>query len=105
MRIGVVGGLDRNATALRTLALSHGHELELHTGVIASSGASSGLKNLVQRAELVLVLTDVNSHNAVRTARLEAQRWHRPLRIMRRLGPSQLKALLQSLPPATTRAA
>jgi hypothetical protein len=39
----------------------------------------------------------VNSHNAVRTARREARLRHRPLRIVRRIGASQLTALLNDL--------
>jgi hypothetical protein len=105
MRIGIVGGLDRNRPVLQALAHSHGHVLELHTGVMAGPSAANGLRALVQRADLIIVLTDVNSHNAVKTARAEARRWHRPLRILRRMGPSQFSAWLGALPPEAAQAA
>jgi hypothetical protein len=95
MRIGVIGGLDRNARELQELARCHGHELELHTGVVSGPASSAGLRALVGRADLVVVLTDINSHNGVQLARRQARLLNRPLRIMRRLGPSRLAALLR----------
>src|SRR5206468_6405359 len=74
-----------------------GHELELHTGVISGSASAAGLRALVARSELVVVVTDVNSHNAVKTARREARLRNRPLRIVCRIGASQLAALLEYL--------
>jgi hypothetical protein len=105
MRIGIVGGLDRSQRTLQALAHSHGHVLELHTGVMAGPSAANSLRALVQRADLIIVLTDVNSHNAVKTARAEARRWHRPLRILRRMGPSQFSAWLGVLAPEAAQAA
>ena len=98
MRIGIVGGVDRTAGTLRGLARAGGHELELHTGVVDSSSAAHSLKSLIARAELVVVVTDINSHNGVRAARREARLRQRPLRIMRRMSTSQFLALLQELP-------
>jgi hypothetical protein len=97
MRIGIVGGVDRTAHLLQDVAAARGHELELHTGVISGSASANTLRALVARSELVVVLTDVNSHNAVKTARREARLRQRPLRIFRRMGASQLAALLESL--------
>jgi hypothetical protein len=97
MRIALIGGLDRNARELEQVARAGGHVLETHTGVIAGSASAGSLRSLVVRADLVLVLTDVNSHNAVHLARRVARSHHRPLRIMRRLGPTQLAAFLGGL--------
>ncbi len=97
MRIGIVGGMDRSAGALRDVATAGGHEIEFHTGVVSSTSAALSLKALVGRAELVVVVTDVNSHNGVRAARREARLRHRPLKIARRLGTAQLAALLEGL--------
>jgi hypothetical protein len=105
MRIGIVGGLDRNAPALQALATARGHVLEVHKGVVAGPTSANGLRALVQRADLIIVLTDVNSHNAVKMARVEARRWHRPLRLLRRLGPSQFSAWLGALPAQAAEAA
>ena len=97
MRIGIVGGLDRNARDLEGMAAASGHELEVHTGVLSGHASSMGLRALVARADLVLILTDINSHNAVRMARRHAKLQNRACRIMRRLGPTQFAALLQGL--------
>ena len=100
MRIGLVGGLNRAARKLEEVARAGGHELETHTGVIAGKATSTSLRALVIWSDLVLVLTDVNSHNAVRMARQVARAHHRPLRIFRRLGSKHLVAYLDALVPA-----
>jgi hypothetical protein len=97
MRIGIIGGLDRVARELEAVARKGGHELGTHTGVIAGKATSTRLRALVVWSDLVLVLTDVNSHNAVHLARQAARSHHRPLRILRRLGPSHLAAYLKAL--------
>ncbi len=97
MRIGIVGGIDRSAHLLQSVAAARGHQLELHTGVISGAASANTLRALVARSELVLVVTDVNSHNGVKTARREARLRQRPLRIVRRIGASQLAALLEGL--------
>ncbi|HEX2660529.1 MAG TPA: DUF2325 domain-containing protein [Polyangia bacterium] len=96
MRIGIIGGLDRNARELEALTAAEGHHLETHTGVVSGGSSVASLRALVVRSDLVLVLTDVNSHNAVHLARREARKHHRPLRILRRLGASHLAAFLRA---------
>jgi hypothetical protein len=98
MRIAVVGGLDRAARELEQRARAGGHELELHTGAVGGSAAAASLRSLVMRADLVVILTDVNSHNGVQMARRQARLGNRPLRMMRRLSVSQLAAFLQTIP-------
>jgi hypothetical protein len=96
MQIGIVGGLDSAGPALSRLAAAAGHELLLHDGSMSSCGARA-LERLVDRADLVLVLTDVNSHGAVRHARKllrERGRW--PL-LLRRCGSVRFASLLASL--------
>jgi hypothetical protein len=102
MKIGIIGGVDRSGNLLQEVAEARGHQLELHTGVMASTTAASSLRALIARSELVVVVTDVNSHNAVRAARREAKLRKRPLRIVRRMGSAQFAALLRGL-GATTR--
>ena len=97
MRIGIVGGLDRKARELEGIALARGHQLELHTGVIGGSASAAGLRAMVARADLVIVVTDVNSHNGVRVAREQARLSRRPLRLLRRMGVSKFEALVSSL--------
>ena len=103
MRIGIIGGLDRSARDLEGLAEAGGHELETHTGVISGSSSAASLRALVARADLVFVLTDINSHNAVHIARRTARLHHVPLRIVRRLGPTHLAAYLSQIGPESAR--
>lgn len=97
MRIGIVGGLDREARALEEIAVARGHQLEVHTGVIAGSASAASLRALVARSDLIIVVTDVNSHNGVRMARRQARTSNRPLRLLRRMGVSQFDALVRGL--------
>lgn len=75
-----------------------GHHLEFHHGHM-SGPASSRLQNLVERADVVVIVTDVNSHAAVTQARALARRAERPVRLVRRFGTSQLRAFLNYRPP------
>jgi hypothetical protein len=97
MRIGIVGGVDRSFGALQVMAEAQGHALEAHNGVMSSGAAAASLRALIGRVELVVVVTDVNSHNGVRAARREARNRGRPLRIVRRMGTAQLAVLLRDL--------
>jgi len=101
MRIGIVGGLDRSAPGLKGIASAAGHRLELHTGGIAGPGSASGLRALVTRSDLVIVLTDVNSHNAVQMARRQAHSQGVPVRLLSRLGSKKFTAFLRGLNPDT----
>lgn len=94
MRIGIVGGLDRSARELQAVAQAGGHRVETHTGVVSGSASAASLRALVARADVVFVLTDVNSHNAVHIARRAARLHAIPLRIVRRLSASHLAAYL-----------
>jgi hypothetical protein len=93
MRIGIVGGLDRGAPGIASAARAEGHELEFHRGHMSGPHAGS-LRALVNRVDLVIILTEINSHAAVQLARREAKRSGRPTRILRRLRPGQLSELV-----------
>lgn len=93
MRIGIVGGAERIEARLRTVAGEGGHELEFHAGHMNGTGVGR-LKAIVERCDLLVVVTDVNSHTAVLQARDMARRAGRPLRLIRRLGTAQLRAML-----------
>lgn len=94
MHIGIVGGLDRNAPGFTSLAHAAGHEVSIHNGVLAGKVSATSLRALVLRSDVVFIVTDVNSHNAVRTARSVAKVHHRPVRIVRRLGIAEFSAYL-----------
>jgi hypothetical protein len=93
MRIAVVGGVERMESRLVDMADRAGHQLEFHHGHM-SGPASNRLQNLVERADIIVIVTDVNSHAAVTYARDVARRAQRPVRLVRRFGTSQLKAFL-----------
>ena len=93
MRIGIVGGVERAEARLKNLAGAEGHDVEFHHG--HTSGTSSHrLRAMMERCDLVVVVTEVNSHAAVLQARALARQSGRPIRLLRKLGTSQLRALL-----------
>ena len=96
MRIGIVGGLDRNEGIYEQLAGRAGHSFEQHNGHLAGRG-SAALDSMVERCDVVVVVTDVNSHGAVwRARRLAKQRGSRCL-LMSRCGPSKFVGILEQL--------
>ncbi|MBX3183804.1 MAG: DUF2325 domain-containing protein [Polyangiaceae bacterium] len=99
--IGVVGGHDRSGRQLAQFAKTRGHRLHHHTGNMAGTGERD-LQTLVERSDLVVVITDVNSHAAVKRARVLALAAARPCVLVRRLGIAALRALLEESLPAET---
>lgn len=104
MRIGIIGGLDRNEGSLERLARDRGHEVEVHNGDMRGT-APAALAGLVERADLVVIVTDINSHNAVRAARKLLRTTPRPSVLVRKLGMSRFLALLQEHATEPVRAA
>ncbi|MGC4086526.1 MAG: DUF2325 domain-containing protein [Polyangiaceae bacterium] len=97
MHIGLIGGVERGERRYAALAEAEGHSFEVHSGDMAGRGGDT-LAALVERSDLVVVVTDVNSHAAV----LAARRWTRVLNrrclLVRRFGFSRFRALLRELP-------
>lgn len=96
MHIGLVGGLDRSEAQYRQLAARAGHSIEWHTGDLAGRGAGA-LESLVERSDVVIVVTDVNSHGAVWRARKLAKLRDRRLVLLARCGVSKFALLLGEL--------
>lgn len=94
MRVVVVGGVERTENRLAETAAEMGHELEFHGGHMDGRRAN-GLRSAVERADLVIVVTDVNSHGAVHVARREARRLGLGAVVMRRCSPARLRELLR----------
>lgn len=78
MRIGWIGGLTRSETQLVKMAADAGHVLEFHAGKMGGRGPVN-LRNLVDRSELVVILTAINSHQAVWQAKEAARKYKRPV--------------------------
>lgn len=96
LRIGLVGGVHRSEVPLARAASAVGCELELHTGEMAGR-RTQGLAAMINRVDLLIIVTDVNSHNAVQTARrLASSRGCRHI-LLRRCSPARLAELVRSL--------
>ncbi|HEX7663186.1 MAG TPA: DUF2325 domain-containing protein [Polyangiaceae bacterium] len=100
MRILVVGGLDRNESQLTALAAQNGHDLELHTGDVGGRGADI-LTRKVERSDLVVIATEVNSHGGVLLAKKIVRKFHKPSLILRKVGASKLQGLFDAIEART----
>ena len=104
IRVCLIGGVDRSPALLSRAAASVGAEVEHHTGHMTGRGAD-GLAGAISRADLVVILTDVNSHNAVLAARRLAVARGRRYVLMRRCSPRNLVALIEETTTQTLDAA
>jgi hypothetical protein len=94
MRIGIVGGAECVENEYRRVVRDTSHELEFHSGHMSSGGARS-LQTLMKRCDLVVIITDVNSHAAVVKARRLARAAGRSPLFARRFGVRGLSALIE----------
>src|SRR6185437_8159875 len=92
----VVGGFDRQAPLLNQMAARTGRTVEFHTGNVRGRGAS-GLRAVVGRSDLVVIVTDHNSHGAVITAKRLAREMNRRAVVVTRCGIARFGALLDGL--------
>lgn len=93
MHIGLVGGLDRSEAQYRQLAQRAGHCLEWHTGALAGRGAGT-LDSMIERSDVVIVVTAINSHGAVWRARKLAKLRGKRLLLLARCSVSKFGSLL-----------
>jgi hypothetical protein len=96
MHIGLVGGVERGEQRYAEVAGRQGHSFECHSGDTAGRGQAS-LESLIDRSDLVIVVTDVNSHSAVLGARRRARQVGRRCLLVRRCGLSRFRQLLEGL--------
>jgi hypothetical protein len=94
MRIAWVGGVEKSERTLETIAAHAGWEMEFHGGHVGGRGEEK-LRAAIARADLVLIVTDVNSHGAVGVAKREAARLGREIIVTKRFGPARLRQLLR----------
>jgi len=102
MRIGWVGGVERYEVQLERLAAAAGHELEYHGGDVRGRGAQA-LEGLIERCQLVVVVTETNSHGAVLLARKLARQRGRGTLLLRKSGIARFTRLLDAIDKATER--
>ena len=96
MRIAVIGGRYKNEGQLSRIAEARGYELEFEEGHTAGRGME-GVRKAVSRSELVVIVTDINSHGAVHTAKKAARQLDRPTLIIQNFGAARLSRLLEAL--------
>jgi hypothetical protein len=104
MRITLIGGVERNERALAKIAESLGHELDFHGGHMNGRGVEV-MERQIERSDLVIVTTDVNSHTAVMVARNASKRMGRELVMMRSCNPTRFRELLTQRSAPATKAA
>jgi hypothetical protein len=95
-RIAVVGGFDRQARLLGEMAARAGRTVEFHTGDVRGRGAG-GLRAVVGRSDLIVIVTDHNSHGAVIAAKRLAREMNRTTMVVTRCGIARFGALLGGL--------
>jgi hypothetical protein len=96
MKIALVGGLDRREAELTELARRAGHRLEWHSGHVTGRGADA-LRGIVERCEVVVILTQVNSHGGMYLAKKLARQLGRETLVWRKCGTTRLGELLSEL--------
>jgi hypothetical protein len=96
MHIGLIGGLDRGVQHYQGVAARGGHTVECHSGHLAGRGVDT-LAAIIERSDLVVVITDVNSHGGMWSARKLAKARRRRCVLVRRMGASRFRALLAEL--------
>jgi hypothetical protein len=96
MRIAVIGGLERHESEILRRAHAHGHAVEFHRGHVGGRHAHE-LEAIVQRCDVAIIVTQVNSHGAMYIAKRAAVRHAVPAVLSRTCSPSSFSAMLASL--------
>lgn len=99
MRIGIVGGAEKTLSRVRyeEVAHSRGCAVEFHDGHMDGRGAET-LRSLVGRCDVVVIVTRVNSHNAVRLARRLIRQHGCAALFVPRFGLSQFESVIEQDP-------
>jgi hypothetical protein len=105
LRVAVVGGLTRAAELWARAGEAIDVELEHHAGRTRGRGVDE-ITAAVRRADIVVIITDPNSHGGVAVARRAAAAAARPYVLVEHLRPGGLAAVLaHALAVARARAA
>jgi len=97
MRVGIIGGKEISPTRYEELARAAESRVEFHDGKMAGRG-SDALESLVARCDLIVIVTQINSHAAVRMAQKYCRKRGRRVMIVRRFGLHSFASLLQNQP-------
>jgi hypothetical protein len=93
VRVAFVGGLDRLERAIVEAGCQLGVEVEVHRGDVHGRG-SEALERVIRRADRVVVVTGLNSHGGVVTAKRIARRHGVSLDIVKNCGIATARELL-----------
>ena len=96
MRIGWIGGLTRNEAQLARMAQWAGHLLDFHSGEMNGSGADQ-LRRLIDRADFIVLVTEINSHGAVILTKKMCHKLGRGSLVTRSCGTGRFQSLLDAL--------
>jgi hypothetical protein len=96
MRIAIIGGREKNEVELSRVAAQANYELEFHHGHIVGR-AISAIRNIIARADLVVIVTGINGHMAVNLSKAEARALGKPMLLISRLSSARLKGLVGAL--------
>jgi hypothetical protein len=96
MNIAVIGGLERNEVELTTLARRAGHVLHYHSGHVGGRGAEE-LRSLMDRVEVVVIITATTSHGSMYLAKRLARRGGHRTIVVRKLGRAAFLRLLEEV--------
>lgn len=96
MRIAVIGGLERHESEIARRGAALGHTTEFHRGRVGGRHADE-LEAMVQRCDVSIIVTQVNSHGAMHIAKRAAARHGRTALVSRTCSPSKFSVILESL--------
>jgi hypothetical protein len=96
MRIAVIGGREKNEAELTRIAEAAGYDVEFHDGHVAGRGSDT-IRSAVSRADLTVIVTDINSHGAVFVAKKAARQFQRPTFVTRKFSSARLRGLIEAL--------
>jgi hypothetical protein len=85
MRVGIIGGVERNQARYEEVAKAVGCDVEFHAGHMRGRGTQT-LDSLVERCDLIVIVTEINSHTAVRMAQKFSRKRGRRVLIARKFG-------------------
>jgi hypothetical protein len=99
LRVAFVGGVECVDRQLLALGDELGIDVEVHHGHMKAQ-SKQRLVSLIARANVLVLVTGVNSHGAVSVAKREAERFGTEVRILKFCGSSKARSLLVELAQA-----
>jgi hypothetical protein len=93
MNLLLIGGVERRELDLSQIAARAGYRLAYHSGDVGGRGAI-GLRSLIERADVVLFQTAINSHGSMYLAKRWTRQLGKEFVVIRKCGPARLETLL-----------